>query len=287
MSDSAFVKNVTDTTFDQEVLQASHQVPVLVDFWAEWCGPCQMLMPVLVKLTNDYHGKFLLAKVNTDEQQALAARFGVRSLPTVKIFRNGEIVDEFLGAQPEASLRHIIDKYLERVSDKLRIQALEVSDQGNYDMALDLLRQAAEMEPDHFPVRLDQARIMIRAKQYDSARQILNSMPVDVGISSEAKKLMAELEFAQVAMTDRDINALQKMIQNNPDNLQARYELSACNVINGDYEAAMEQLLEIMRRDRSFHEDAGRKGLLSIFDMMGGSGEIVSHYRAKLSSILY
>ncbi len=143
------------------------------------------------------------------------------------------------------------------------------------------------MEPDHIPVKLAQVKIMIQAKHYDAAREVLNTVPADVGISPEAKKLLAELEFAQAATTEYETRELQTIVADNPDDLNARYQLSACNVVAGDFEAAMDQLLEIMKRDRNFQDDAGRKGMLSVFDMLGGSGELVSRYRSKLSSLLY
>src|SRR5690606_6986674 len=157
MSESPYIFDVTDSDFTVKVLENSYKVPVLVDFWAEWCGPCKMLMPLLAKLADDYQGKFLLAKVNTDEQVARAAQFNSRSIPTGKIFKHGRIVEEMLGAQPESVIRGLIERHIVRESDHLRASAEAAYQAGDAAQALALLEQAARMGPDNHRVHLDRA----------------------------------------------------------------------------------------------------------------------------------
>ncbi len=146
MNDFPFIFSVTQEDFAQRVLENSRRVPVMVDFWADWCGPCHMLMPILTKLTQEYQGQFLLAKVNSDEQQALASQYGVRSLPTVKLFKSGDVVDEFMGVQQESTIRQLLERHIERESDKIRLQAEQALEANDTEKAHLLLQQATALD---------------------------------------------------------------------------------------------------------------------------------------------
>lgn len=286
MAESPYVFDVTQDEFAQAVLEKSHEVPVLVDFWAAWCGPCQMLAPMLDQLADEYAGKVLVAKVNSDEQQALAGQYGVRSLPTVKLFKEGKIVDEFMGVQPEPAIRELIEQHLPRVSDDLRKAAREQSAQGNLDEALALLRKAAEMEPDHHQVQIELARLLAQKGEVTEAEQILSVLPLNVQQDPQVHDLMGRLRFARAAEGAPGDTELEKRIADDPTDLQARYQLAARRILAGDYEPAMEQLLEIMRRDRGFENDAGREGLLAVFDMLEG-GELATQYRRQMANLMH
>jgi putative thioredoxin len=147
------------------VIEQSHRVPVLVDYWADWCGPCQMQMPVLHKLVEEYAGKFVLAKVNTDEQRGLARDHGIRSLPTMRLYKNGELAEEILAAQTESTLRILLDRFIERESDRLREQAMETYQRGEPETALQMLRAARQAEPDNHQLTLDYARLCLRERR--------------------------------------------------------------------------------------------------------------------------
>ena len=287
MSESPYIFNVTQADFVKYVVENSHHAPVLVDFWADWCGPCHMLMPILAKLVEEYQGRILLAKVNSDEQQALALQFGVRSLPTVKVFKNGNIVDEFMGVQPEAVIRQIIERHIERESDNIRLDAEKALEAGDQEQALSLLQRAIELEPENTEVKIDMARILLEKGEAERAEIILDDLKGDEREKPKVKSLKARLAFARIATEAPDKRALESMVSSDPENLRARYQLSAHMILTGEYDTAMDQLLEIMRRDRKFEDDAGRKGLLSVFEILGSGDRRVTRYRSKMFNYLH
>lgn len=288
MRDTSHNYDVSEPEFAARVLEASKQVPVLVDFWASWCGPCKMLAPTLTKLADAYNGRFMLAKVNTDEEPRLAREYGVRALPTVKVFKDGRVVDEFMGVLPESAVRAVIERHVEHESDKLRRQAEASLEAGDTATARRLLEGAAELDPDNPAIKIATAKMLMFTGAADRAKFILQSLPVDVSMNPEVKRLQAQIGFAQVASTAAfDESELERIVSTDPKDLQARYRLSAKKVLRGDYEGALEQLFEILRQDRSFEDDAGRRGMLSVFEILGGSGELVSRYRAKMLNMLH
>lgn len=287
MDQSANVYDVTEQDFESAVLDASRQVPVLVDFWASWCGPCQMLLPIITKVAESYQGKVRLAKVNIDEQQGLAMQYGVRSVPTVKLFRHGQMADEFMGALPEGELRAFIERHVERESDQLFRQGLTLYEGGQRERAFDLVRQALTMDPENYRVQLQAADLFIRDGDAAGAREILGRLPIDVQTEPAAQELMARVEFAAAAAEAPEAAALEERLATDPGDAEARYQLAARHVVAGEYEAGMEQLLELMQRDRHWGDDAGRKGLLRIFELLGNEGELVHRYRSRMSAALF
>jgi len=286
MAASPYIADVTRETFEAEVLHRSHQTPVLVDFWAAWCGPCKMLMPVLAKLAEEYQGKFFLAKVNSDDQQQLAAQYGVRSLPTVKLFRNGQVVDEFLGAQPEKTIRVFLDRHVPRASDAAIGAARQAVHAGRLDEALSMLEGAVASDPANDRVKLELAQLHLHAGHVSEAENTLNGLSGEARDSAEAVALRALLEFTRVVQTARAPAELLKLVQAGGKDSAARYELAAHLVVRQQYPEALDQLLEIVRTDRKWNGDAARKAMVSVFNLLGGSGEIVNQYRRKLSMAL-
>ena len=287
MSESPHISNVTQATFASAVVAASQQVPVLVDFWAEWCGPCQMQMPVLTKLVEEHAGNFLLAKVNTDEQRELAQAHGIRSLPTMRLYKDGEVVEEILGAQTESTLRVIIERHLSRPSDSARLAAHEAHRQGRTAEALAILQEALASDPENHRIHIDCAEMHLLLGQLDETESILDALPRDLREEADAVRLRALLGFARQAQDAPSVAELEQRLKAQPADSAARYQLAAQQVLSGQPEAAMKELLYLIQHDRHYGDDAGRKGLLAVFDLLGNEGELVSSYRRKLFNAMH
>jgi putative thioredoxin len=287
MNDLPHIYDVTDEDFQSAVVERSSQVPVLVDYWAEWCGPCQMQMPVLRKLIDEHDGQVLLAKVNTDVQRGLARDHGIRSLPTMRLYKDGAVVEEILGAQTEATLRILLDRYVSRPSDLLRSAAMETYRQGNAVDALRRLREARESDPDNHRIQLDYAAINLELGDSTEAEATLDALPRDMREETEAVRLYALLGFARLVQDAPSAEELETRINNKPDDIEARHQLAARHVLADQLETAMQELLYILQHDRGYGDDAGRKGLLAVFELLGNEAELVADYRRKLFNSMH
>lgn len=276
--------DVTTQTFASEVLDASRRLPVLVDFWAPWCGPCRVLTPVLEKLAEEYQGKFRLAKVDSDGNPQLAAKYGVRSIPNVKAFVDGTLADEFLGALPESAVREFIERVLPSPADLLRAKARAAVQDGDRPTALQLLGQAAELEPMNDAVHADTLELLLDIGRVEEARAVAGRLSPLADRDRRVSALLARLQFADEG--GEQVSTLEQRVSAEQGNLDARLQLAKALVAEQRYEGALEQLLEIIRRDRNWNDQAGRKTMLALFDMLGGQGELVSHYRRQLAAVL-
>jgi putative thioredoxin len=278
--------DVTAGTFEAAVIEESFRRPVLVDFWADWCAPCKMLMPVLAKLIEEYGGKVRLAKVNSDEQQGLASQFGVRSLPTVMCFRHGQPVDQFMGVQPESAIRAIIERHVERPSDRIRAQALAKLESGDADGAVADLRAAVASDPDHHVLKVDLAQALLAAGDAEAAEAQLKLLPMDVHEQEVVKQLLARLVFTKT-LNGAGLASLERAAAENADDPRVLERLAAAYMVAGRSQEALDLYLRLMQRHRSYGNNAGHKGMLAAFEVLGPRHDLVIEYRRKMVSLLY
>ncbi len=285
MTDSPFIIEVTRENY-QQVMEASFDVPVLLDFWASWCQPCQVLMPILARLADEYEGKFLLAKLNTEEEQEIAAQFGIRSIPTVKLFRDGQPVDEFMGALPESAVREFLDRHVARASDAKVDQAFEALRTDKADEAIALLKEARETDPGNPRVTLALAQAQAAVGDVASAEAALDSLPADERDKPEVSALRSHLFFEGQVAGSPDVTELEARLSADPDDRESLHQLALRKVVDRDYDAAVDLLLKLMQEDRDFGDDAGRHGLLKVFELLGDDPR-VGQYRRRMASLLH
>ncbi len=289
MSDSPYIFEVDQFNFATLVVENSQHVPVLVDFWADWCQPCQVLMPMLAKLAQEYRGGFLLAKVNTDVEQALAGHFRVRSLPTVIVVWQGQIVEQLVGVQPESAYRALIDRFQSQRPGgaSLQEQIEMLWQEGQKEEVIDLLREALVDQPDSNELKVMLADKLLQLGQDVEARTLLQSLPEDERSRQPASGLLARLQFAELATGAPDRATLEARLACDPADSAARRQLAARCVLAGDYEAALQQFMDILRRDPQFENGAGRQGLIAMFEMLGNEDPLVITYRRRMFSLLH
>ncbi|AZZ94185.1 tetratricopeptide repeat protein [Hahella sp. KA22] len=287
MAESPYIIEATLENFPAEVLEKSMQVPVLVDFWADWCAPCKQLMPILEKLATEYQGAFILAKVNADQQQELASHLGVRSLPTVKLVHQGKLAGEFSGAQPESKVRELLSRYIQSPGAELRDQARTLVEQGQAEQALAMLTQANQADPNNMEILVDIAAVKVALGEKDEAAAILSSLPADIQGRPDVKQLLARIRFVEKAGAIAPLADIQQRLQSNAADSEARFQLALHAIMNNKFEDAVEALLNLMQTDRSYGDDAARKTLIELFDMLGAAHPLVRTYRRKLYALLH
>ena len=272
------VFDVSVHEFERRVLDASRRCPVLVDFWADWCAPCQALAPVLEAIAIKYAGQLLVAKVNSDRENELAAQLGVRSLPTVMLFVDGAVVDQFVGAQSGAAIEQFIAPFMPRPSDEQRAAAAALRSQGNDEDAARLLREAAESDPDNLRVRADLAAVYLDLEQSEEADTVLSRLragAIDDPVFRRLKARASLLGLAKPVSPAR------------PDTAAARAGAAAAKALAGETEPALEDLMAVLRRSTGADREPAQTALRAIFELLGEDHELVGRYRRKMASALH
>ncbi|SAK75164.1 thioredoxin [Caballeronia pedi] len=280
--------DTTLATFENDVINASMLAPVLVDFWAPWCGPCKTLGPMLERLEAEAAGKWKLVKVNVDENQELAAHFQVRSIPHVIAFADGRPVDQFIGVLPEGELRAFLDRLVPAGADAERSAAQSAWAAGDRKKAIDTIKAALALDPGYDNARLDLIEWLIAERRIEDAKEEdkLLSPKTTQGIDARYNALKTELDAADAAADLPPADALIDAVNANPDDLDARFALANRLIAGRDYAGALENLLAIVVRDRAFMDDVGRKTMLSVFELAANQPDLVSQWRRKLSAAI-
>jgi len=290
---SAHVFEAGQDNFENEVLQASLTKPVLVDFWATWCGPCKTLGPILEKLAGEYGGAFTLAKIDCDKEQQLAGMFGVRSIPTVVLIRDGQILDGFAGALPESQVREFLGKHNIQPAARIEAPAADVADDAGVpaqretpQAAIARLQKAIAAEPDKTELKLELALAQARAGDLEHATSALENLPGQFETDDRAKALRAHVELARALAGTPASGELMARIENDPKDFAARDALGVRLLLGGDPAGAMEQFLAILQADRGWSEGLARKRLLDAFRIVEDE-PLVAATRRRMSSLLF
>jgi len=285
MADLPHVIDVTTDTFESEVLQKSLQTPVLVDFWATWCGPCKSLTPVLEKLAGEYGGAFVLAKVDVDKEQQIAAAFQIRSVPTVFLLVGGQPVDAFQGALPEGELRQFLQQHgVEPQADAVE-EASAVAPLDPHEEVV-RLRHAVQAEPDKDELKLDLALALLRTGAAAEAEQLLDALPANLATDDRTVRARARLGFAALLKDAPPVAVLEQAIAADEGDLKARHLLAVHHLVGGDAAAGLEQLIEMLRRDRGYADGLPKKALIDAFRIVEDE-DLVGQYRRRMASLLF
>ena len=279
------VLDVSDATFETEVVEASRERPIVVDFWAPWCGPCRTLGPLLERLATESQGAFRLAKVDIDQNPAIAQSFGVQSIPFVVAFKDGQIASEFVGAQPESVIRQFLDRILPDEADTLAKEGDGLADSGDGAGAEAVFRRALEARPRHARASLGLARLLAASERQDEAATLLEGVTADGPLGQEIERLSATLRMDQEEGGDEA--ELRRQFESDPPDLTAGLHLGRLLASSGRYEEALAVLLEGVRRDREFDDAAARKAMLDLFTVLGRDDPLVDEYQRKLSQVMF
>ena len=280
------VVDIDQNNAQQYLIDESFNRPVVVDFWADWCAPCKQLMPLLEKLADEYAGAFLLAKINADEQQGISQQLGVRSLPTVMVFKDGQPVDGFSGAQPETAVREMLQKHLPSPWDAKIAEATELLDQGDTAGALALLRAAWEESNKLLEITLAYAGALVEANRLDEAEEVLNEVRL-VDREAVHEQLMAQIELKREAGKSPEIEALESELASDESNHSVRVQLAVQLTTGAHYRDALEHLLVVLRADRDWNNGEAKRLYLDTIASIGKGDPLAAEYQRKLFSILY
>jgi putative thioredoxin len=282
---SSFVIDATATNFEKDVIERSHSIPVVIDFWASWCGPCLALGPVLEKLAREYDGKFLLAKVNTDKETELAHRFGVRSIPAVFGVRDGKPLDAFVGVQPESAIRAWLDRLMPTPAETLVAEAVQL-EQSNPQAAEEKYSAALALDHDLFAAQVGLARIALEQGRLEDAQARILSLERRGFLEPDAEKIKAELTLRLQAGGVGSVELARAALAAKPDDAVLKLQLAEALAAAGQYEEALALCLELVERDRKGKGEQARQTMVAIFQLLPPDSELAIEYRRQLSLVL-
>jgi putative thioredoxin len=274
-----------EDNFEADVLERSHEVPVLVDFWAPWCGPCRVLGPVLEKLADEYSGKFVLAKINVDESPSLAGAFGIQGIPAVKLIKDGEIAGEFTGALPEPAVREMLSRYLPSEYDEQADEAADLEEQGKPAEAQAIYQSILDLEPNHAKSLLGLGRLLMTGGDREGALNYLERISPAAQERKDADRLIARLQLQGDQSADEA--TLRQKLAAEPDSLEARFDLAQALAANEKFEEALGEFLNIVKSDRDLRDDGARKAMVQIFDVLPPDDPLIDKYRSELAKVLF
>ncbi len=287
MTASPFVFDVKTATFQQDVIERSLKVPVVLDLWAPWCGPCKQLTPILEKLTAEYNGRFVLGKVNTEEEQQIAAAFRVQSIPFVVAFVNGQPVDQFMGLLPEPQIREWLDALMPSPAQLLLQDglALEETDPRGAESKY---REALQLEPDADMIRTRIAKVLLLQNRFDECRSVLDELKKkNVDLDPDSARIESELDVRQAALETGGVDQARAAAEADPNNVSAQISYADALAAAQQHRKALELLLGLVERDKLGAGVEAKTTMLKIFDMLGPASELTSEFRRKLSTALY
>ncbi len=287
MATAVHFKDIELAEFREAVLEESRRRPVVVDFWAPWCGPCRILGPILEKLAAEFGGDFFLAKVNTEDSPELAEHFGIRSIPNVKIFKDSQVVDEFIGALSEAEARKFLRRHCPGPADRKFIEGIALRDQGQLEDARRLFEEILKIDASHPGALLELGKLLAGEGDAAGAVALWERVPASSPQADQAEMLKQALQFQVACNEAGGAAACAARAASEPENLEVRYFNGCCLAAMGEFRGALEEFLFVVTRNRNFRDEAARKAMLTVFALAGNRSELAEEYRKRLALVLF